>query len=556
MSGISNTSNDTFRRLFGNGLSYRIPKYQRDYSWDSEQWSDLWYDVQEAGNTKSPHYMGYLVLQTSDNKIFHVIDGQQRLTTVSILILACIKHLRCLPGTAEETKDNEKRAETIRSSYIGNLDPKTLVSYNKLVLNKNNDAFYRRFLTPLAELPQRKLNTSEKLMKRAFEFFYQEIKKRFSNYEDIINYIDALADNIFFTAITVTDELNAFKVFETLNARGVQLSASDLLKNLFFSRADSEGAHESEIEELESYWNGIIGKLEGGLFSEYLRCFWNGTHSSVRKNMLYRVIRDEIKDISGVFSMLRELHRMADVYVALQTPSDELWQNDKKITENLQRLKDFGVSQPLSLLLIAYDKLPLDDFKRLLSAVVVISFRYNIICGKNPNEQEHIYNKLAVDIAETARLNLQTLMEIYVSDNEFEQSFSEKEFKNSSRNHKIVRYILAKIENHNSRVSLDPEALTLEHILPENPNLNDWNFEPAFLDHWICRIGNMTLLDKQTNKDLGNKKFREKQLHYAQSDIPMTRELSDGQLTEWTAEAIVKRQEALAKTAKTVWRVW
>ena len=68
MHGIKNTSNDTFSRLMGNGLRYNVPKYQRDYSWDKEQWSDLWYDVLQMIEDQDSHYMGYLVLQTSDDK--------------------------------------------------------------------------------------------------------------------------------------------------------------------------------------------------------------------------------------------------------------------------------------------------------------------------------------------------------------------------------------------------------------------------------------------------------------------------------------------------------
>lgn len=85
-----NTQNDTYRKLMGNGLIYRVPRFQRDYSWGEEEWDDLWQDilgtVKEGGETA--HYMGYLVLQSHDNKIFEIIDGRQRLTTLSIIGVA------------------------------------------------------------------------------------------------------------------------------------------------------------------------------------------------------------------------------------------------------------------------------------------------------------------------------------------------------------------------------------------------------------------------------------------------------------------------------------
>lgn len=171
MQGIKNTTNETFVRLMGNGLRYSVPRYQRDYSWTEEQWSDLWYDIMQMLEDNDSHYMGYLVLQTSDDKNYQIIDGQQRLSTLCILILAIEKTLRNLPGSEAEKSENEKRAQSIHSSYIGNLDMLTLTSVNKLVLNRNNDDFYRNFLTSFVEFPKRELKASEKLLKKSFETF-------------------------------------------------------------------------------------------------------------------------------------------------------------------------------------------------------------------------------------------------------------------------------------------------------------------------------------------------------------------------------------------------
>ena len=85
MKGIQNTSSKTYRQLMGNGLRYEIPKFQRDYTWDAEQWDDLWQDIQSLlAEEDLEHYTGYLVLQTVNNKEFQIIDGQQRLTTMSL----------------------------------------------------------------------------------------------------------------------------------------------------------------------------------------------------------------------------------------------------------------------------------------------------------------------------------------------------------------------------------------------------------------------------------------------------------------------------------------
>ncbi|MEL7330306.1 MAG: DUF262 domain-containing protein, partial [Cyanobacteria bacterium J06559_1] len=93
-----NTANTTFRQLLGNGLTYRVPRFQRDYSWGADEWDDLWQDIVGLfeDDSEQAHYLGYLVLQSSDNKRFDIIDGQQRMTTLSVMILAGLSYLEDL----------------------------------------------------------------------------------------------------------------------------------------------------------------------------------------------------------------------------------------------------------------------------------------------------------------------------------------------------------------------------------------------------------------------------------------------------------------------------
>jgi len=176
------------------------------------------------------HYMGYLVLQSSDSKHFDIIDGQQRLTTISVTILSGLRHLQDLAAAGFDAENNLKRKEQLQSGYIGYLDPVSLVSRSKLELNRNNNRFYQTYLVTLETLPQRGLNASEHQLRKAFNWFKERMKNRFGmsafSGKELTVFLDELVDKLFFTVITVTDELNAFKVFETLNARGVRLSAT------------------------------------------------------------------------------------------------------------------------------------------------------------------------------------------------------------------------------------------------------------------------------------------------------------------------------------------
>lgn len=555
MQGIKNTSNDTFGRLMGNGLHYEVPKYQRDYSWDKEQWSDLWYDLMQMIDEKDSHYMGYLVLQTSDDKNYQIIDGQQRLTTICVLILAVVDSLLNLPGTDKEKEDNKKRAENIRSTYIGNMDMLTLTSVNKLVLNRNNDHFYRTYLSTLQEMPKRGLKASERLLKSSFETFKSYLEIKYRSAKELVVFIENLVNNIFFTVITVTDELNAFKVFETLNARGVQLSSSDLLKNYIFSVANTNDLHQTKLDELENIWAEIADILKDSQISDYLRFYWNSTHKTIRKNQLYKTIRNEIKTPEEAFSLLRDMKKKADIYIALRSPDDELWRAQPEVSTNLGLLKLFNVIQPIPLLMSAYSNLSERDFSSLLTKIVIISFRYNVICGKNPNELENVYNKVALDINKTKSYKTEDLKAgIYVTDAEFEQTFAYKEFVYSSRNNQIAKYILGKIEKFESGASIDISSSTLEHILPDNPN-EEWNWDDVKIQQFHYRLGNMTLLEAGKNRDLGNVSFSEKKAVYKKSTVPMTVEIGNSDLEEWTENCIDTRQKKMANEAKGIWKI-
>lgn len=459
-----NTANKTLRQLLSNGLSYKVPWFQRDYSWTEEEWDDLWQDILEitASKDESAHYMGYVVLQSKDNEHFDIIDGQQRLTTISLLVLAVLKNLHEIDTDDLENENNQKRIEQLRSIFIGFLDPVTLVPKSKLELNRNNDSFYQNYLVPLEDIPQRGLKNSEKLIKKSFEFFYSVIKKHFKETSDnkkgveMALFLETIAAKLFFTEITVSDELNAFKVFETLNARGVRLSSTDLLKNYLFSVVSSAGTHEkTEIETLEERWHKIIDKLGAEDFPTFLRFYWNSQNTIVRQKELFKKIRSRVSDKKLVFELIRNLEHYADIYMALKNPSDELWNIEpgqyKQCSKYVGILKMFSIKQPISLLMTAFKQMDSKEFYKLLRKIVVISFRYNVISGLHTGEQEMIYNKIAVKISKKEITNANKagifLQPIYTTDDVFKAAFADKELSiKNSRNKKIVKYILFELE--------------------------------------------------------------------------------------------------------------
>ncbi len=563
MAGMNfNTTNNTFRQLMGNGLLYRVPPFQRDYSWAADEWDDLWQDIRAlpGGKEEAAHYMGYLVLQSSDNKNFDIIDGQQRITTLSVLVLAAISHLTTM---ADDRSVDDKRAEQLRSSYIGYLDPVTLIPRSKLTLNRHNDGFYQNYLVPLEHLPQRGLNASEHLLRKAFHWFKDRIKSDVGTQgEDIARFIDQIVDLVFFTVITVTDELNAFKVFETLNARGVRLSATDLLKNYLFSVVSNEGAHDTELKKLEERWEAIVGLLGSESFPEFLRIFWNSRNKLVRKTHLFKTIRRAISTKKSAFGLIRNLDKNARVYAALRNPLDSGWDPDE--SSHLKQLQMFNVRQPLALLMSVFDHFGDQDrsgFKSVLRAITVISFRYNVICSMPGNEQERVYNDIAQRLAgnklRSAKDVVSALMPTYPEDRFFKAAFAEKELRTTNnRNKKVVRYILFEIERHISgeHFDFDDAGYSIEHILPENPEEGWELFDGQQHDKFVYQLGNMTLLSAKDNRDLGNVPYPVKRSVYSKSGFLITKRISD-KYDEWTPEKIQSRQGWMAKQAASIWNI-
>ena len=560
------TENNTYRKLIGNGLTYRIPRFQRDYSWTDDEWEDLWADIlgtiQEDG--EPAHYMGYLVLQSQDEKSFDVIDGQQRLTTLTLIVLAALKNLQRLIADNNQPEHNQQRLDQIRQTYIGYLDPVTLISRTKLTLNRNNDHYFQTYLVQLGHLPQRGFRASEHSLRKAFEWFEKRVRdyaKKSGGDEGIAmaTLVETMSYRLFFTVISVTDELNAYKVFETLNARGVRLSSTDLLKNYLFSvlHRDNEYVHEMKV--LEDRWEAMVTRLGSESFPDFLRIHWISRRTFVRQSELFKTILAKVTHREAVFQLLRDMEEDMDTYLALTHPEVSQWHPDLKAYA--QNLRMFSVRQPFPLLFAAHRQLSKVDFASLLRSCLIISFRYNVIGSQPTNEQERVYYAVAQKIANgeilTVNAALDGLKAVYPNDDSFKVAFAEKIILTiNSRNLRIVRYIFCALEKQASGNDYDFESdsFNIEHVLPQNPE-SGWDaFTDEEVDAMVYRLGNMTLLAKKSNKNLGNDGFDIKKPVLAESQFELTRKIAEDN-ANWTPERIAARQKIFAKLATSIWRI-
>lgn len=561
-----NTKNDTFRKLMGNGLTYCIPRFQRDYSWTEDEWEDLWLDllgtIKDGG--EPAHYMGYLVLQSDNDKTFDVIDGQQRLTTLSIIILAALKNFDRLVQEGKDPGRNKQRMDDYRRSYIGFLDPVTFVPRSKLTLNRNNDHYFQTYLVPLGHLPVRGFRASEHGLRKAFEWFEKRVRDHVTKAGPdqgvtLAQFIESLSDKLFFTVITVTDELNAYKVFETLNARGVRLSSTDLLKNYLFSVLHREGQHEHEMKMLEERWESIVGRLGSESFPDFLRMHWNSRRESVRQTELFKVIRSKVTTREQAFNLLRETEEDMDNYLALTQPETSHWIPALK-TYALE-LRMFHVRQPLPLLLAARRLLADGDMETLMRACVIISFRYNVIAGLQANEQERTYGSVAEKISNGDLAGLPSILTalkpIYIGDPQFKAAFVEKVIRTTNtRNKRVVRYLLCALEKQagGNDHDADSDSFNIEHILPQNPDAGWKAFRDEDTEIIAYRLGNMTLLQTGANRDAGNASFAEKKPAYAASLFEITKKVATDN-ADWTPERLSARQTWMANQASSIWRI-
>ncbi|WP_052599742.1 DUF262 domain-containing protein [Aureispira sp. CCB-QB1] len=550
-------SNQTFSELMSNNTKYIVPRFQRDYSWEQEQWEDLWNDIQELEG-EGAHYMGYIVLQRKVSNEFEVIDGQQRLVTLTLLILAYIHKLQSFIDNGEDVSNNKERLELMQSSFIGVKSLVTLSVDSRLTLNRNNKRYFKNICDSLNPTNPIGISKSNDLLRKAFEFFKSKIT--LSTGVEVAEHIITFTSALFFTKITVLDGINAYKVFETLNARGVMLSTPDLIKNYIFSIiAQVETITETELDELDEKWSEIIIQLGEKNFTDFVRYLYNSEYSYVAKKDLFKSIRNKYQTPQAASTYLTKLSTNASLYTSLSKPHDEWWVS----TDNtylgakpyLEAFKLFGIKQPNVILLAAYNKFTPDEFVKTAKYLYMLSIRYNIICNYSSSEQEKKYNIIAKKITrgnyERAShiKNNNEFKDLYPKDDIFKNTFAFYKMP-SRRFAKKIRFLLAEIEKSQFGRSVNYLDVTLEHICPYNPS-EEWRatFGEGVQDV-SDRLGNMVLLNRD---ELKRDPFNVKQRAYLDSSILLTQKA--GIYGEWKLASVNAYQEILADLATKTWKV-
>ena len=560
-STLLNTSSESFRKLMSNGNVYRVPTFQRDYSWEEEQWEDLWADLISPEQDQI-HYMGYAVFQAKADEESLIIDGQQRFATLSVVILAGLSVLQHWATLGIDQQENIERIEELRRNFIGYKSPSSLATRSKLSLNHNDDDFYQSYLVGLRPPPARsRLRPSVRLLLGASEYFFKKFKERYDENRSgqaLADFIDKrIGTSLVFTTIQVGDDLRAYQVFETLNARGVKLSSTDLLKNYLFSVVHKTSP--SDIPEVERRWNYVSEQLGEEDLPTFVRHYWNSKHVLAPKNNLFRSIKSDVSTNREAFDFLGELENAAPIYLAFSRPEDPNWAPEQR--RWVEALRIFNVSQCYCLLFAGKSKWDPSSYTSLLRLSVVLSFRYSVIGGLNPNALEGAYHKAALGISRGELKNVQAvasrLREVYPNDEKFKADFAAKTLNTSNtRGRKLARYILLQIEAAEEGVASwqDDVSATIEHVLPENPSA-PWRdtFSEEDQDFLTHRLGNLALLEAPKNRHAGQLAFPEKVPIYQRSNYRTTQRIA--QSAEWEPDSIRSRQDRMAEKAAAIWRI-
>jgi len=533
-----------------------VPKYQRSYAWESKNVLDLLNDLNNAISQNFPEYfLGSIVTKKGEDSWLEVVDGQQRLATITILIASIRNHFK--------NKSDHQRANQIENDYLLSKSLDTLVVNPKLRLNDADKEFFEKRILSNIDLnnivlpPKSSHSKIEKAVQDIKAYLDDICRKSGDDTSTLVKWITFIESKLRIILVEVPDDINAFTIFETLNDRGLALAISDLLKNYLFNMS---GPRLSDAQEKWVAMSSIIETISTDeIIVTFIRHLWSSMNGPTREKYLYSEIKKSIINSGKVVEFLDSLVINARPYVAILNPNHEFWQKYTASTRgHMQILNMLRMIQVRPLILAILDKFNAEHTSKSLKLLVAFSVRLLIHGGLGGGVIEDNYCNAAVEIRQnkikTANQLLNKLRSILPTDTEFKRSF---EIATVSKNY-LARYYLQVLERQANKeespelvLNENPDEVNLEHIMPLNKS-DEWNhIEDEDYYANIKRIGNMALLKYPDNVDIGNMGFAEKKRYYRKSKITLTKVLKDK--LSWNINEIESRQAELALLALKAW---
>lgn len=530
------------RSLLKSSCQFVIPRFQREYSWDKKNYQEFFEDMMNnlvviEGNIKDDQYFLGTMLFVGNftekpDKPIEVIDGQQRLTTITILFSVLSDRFREL---GEDTLSKQLFNYIMTTDDDGN--------EVRVLQSKSSYPYFVYYIQDREKTIDAFPNTEEEnCIKETYEYFFQQtsenalkklLKKRMG--DDIVqsfSYIEilkALRDQVLgctFISIAAADKDQANKIFAILNAKGKRLAYIDLIKNKIFEElkdgVDATFADESwnEIKKLLNSETETVG------MATFFRHYWISKYKRCNASVLYDDFNRTItKNKEKYKAFLRDLVNNAKIYVKIINPSREDYNNRKEYLWLVQSLstmnKTFNVVQTRIALLALYDVkernlISTEQFKKAIITMENFHFAFTAICSMRTNNLEAIYSRFAIALRkctnkqETSKVIEEKLIvpleKLYPKYNLFKAGFGELIYSKKDLPINIkTKYVVYKLNCFFSQKEIFEDDGSIEHIVPETTGENALN------------IGNLILLERELNREADEKDYLDKLCYYRKS---------------------------------------
>jgi uncharacterized protein with ParB-like and HNH nuclease domain/predicted transport protein len=538
-----------FLSLISGPKQFIIPIYQRSYSWNIKQCEQLFNDILKTGknNQISGHFIGSIVYiskglyQSTAVPQLLVIDGQQRLTTLSLLLFSLSKILE---------KDESQK----------------LINYNLINFNENNDLRYKLFLTKSDKDTFIKLieghDFNEKDSKRIidnFKFFTEKVNK--SNSDILLKGISKLL----IIDVSLDHERDDPQlIFESLNSTGLELSQADLIRNYVLMSLPAK----EQTELYEGYWFPMeqnFGKEEYfTFFDRFMRDYLTLKTGRIPNiNEVYSFFKLYIHSLNypPMEEIVEDIYKFSKFFVSIalgKEKDEELC----KVFNDIKILKS-DVTYPFILELYNDYKDNLvskSDFVKIVKFIESYVFR-RAICGIPTNSLNKTFSTLSRQIDKNNYL--ESFTAIMVLNDSYTRFPNNEEFKKELMikdvyNFRSRNYLLSKLENHDRKEHVNVDSFTIEHVMPQNENLSkEWKNElgtnwDLVHTNYLHTIGNLTLTGY--NSELSDKPFIDKKKMkggFNDSPIRLNRSIADKE--QWNEKSIIERANSLVNLAIKVW---
>ncbi|MBG0741316.1 DUF262 domain-containing protein [Paeniglutamicibacter antarcticus] len=519
-----------------------VPRFQRSFSWDESNVDEYLSDLDQARVKKVSYFMGTVVFAVSSDSggRRQIVDGQQRLATTAILLIAIRDRLRGYGKKKQADAINER----FLRGYVLSVDD----DVERLILSPKDQFAYDALLEERADdLP------SDNPLKACYHACAAHLKKlapQAKDYRKLLEVSTQVEQQVQVLVAVASDLPEAYVIFETLNDRGADLTTADLLKNYLFS------ASKHYFNFVESQWTSLESNFEKpDDLVKFLRYEYVSRKGPTSSRKLYRSIQTDVNGSSvRVKKYIQGLIKAQAVYGALREPESPFWADvNVDVRDALYAYRRFGFEASFPVLIAAFQTWKKVDAAKLLVKVAKWSVRAQFAGRLGGGVAEDAFGETAARISDKTVTN-QTgardlLGRIIPPDSEFILAFTTYGDISVSR----AKYLLAMLEKASDEKAGRPERalewysrnVTIEHILPQS--VQNSTADPSVIN----QIGNLALLEKKLNHQAGSKPFINKRELYEQSQYVLTKDLAAKQ--DWNAASVSDRTVLLSELACRSW---